>query len=197
LGVPGEQDYRNKGVSFCPHCDGPLFKGKPIAVVGGGNSGVEAAIDLAGVTEKVTVVEFLDELKCDDVLLNKLKSLPNTDIITGARTTEVVGDGSEMTRLDYEDRASGDLRELEVNGVFVQIGLLPNTEWLKDSGVELSDRGEIVTDQRGLTNVPGIFGAGDCTTVPFKQIVVAEGAGATAALSAFDHLIRSQVPVSA
>ncbi|HHV22100.1 MAG TPA: alkyl hydroperoxide reductase subunit F [Propionibacterium sp.] len=197
LGVPGEQDYRNKGVSFCPHCDGPLFKGKEIAVVGGGNSGVEAAIDLAGVTEKVTVVEFLDELKCDNVLLDKLRSMPNTEIITGARTTEVVGDGAEMTRLDYEDRESGEMRQLEVNGVFVQIGLLPNTEWLKDSGVELTDRGEIVMDQRGLTNIPGIFAAGDCTTVPYKQIVVAEGTGATAALSAFDHLIRTKVPVSA
>ena len=196
LGVPGEQDYRNKGVSFCPHCDGPLFKNQPIAVVGGGNSGVEAAIDLAGVTEKVTVVEFLDELKCDDVLLNKLKSLPNAEIITGARTTEVVGDGTQMTTLSYEDRESGDLRELEVNGVFVQIGLLPNTEWLKDSSLELSDRNEIVIDDRGSTNIDGIFGAGDCTTVPFKQIVIAEGTGATAALSAFDHLIRTSAPVS-
>lgn len=193
LGVPGEQDYRNKGVSFCPHCDGPLFKGKSIAVVGGGNSGVEAAIDLAGVTEKVTVVEFLDELKADDVLLTKLDSLPNTAVITKARTTEVVGDGGQMTRLDYEDRESGDLRHLEVNGVFVQIGLHPNTEWLK-GGVELSDRHEIVVDEHGRTSVPGIFAAGDATTVPFKQIVVAEGAGATAALSASDYLIRTSVP---
>ncbi|NNG20958.1 alkyl hydroperoxide reductase subunit F [Naumannella sp. ID2617S] len=194
LGVPGEQDYRNKGVSFCPHCDGPLFKGKPIAVVGGGNSGIEAAIDLAGVTEKVTLVEFLDELRCDDVLLKKFRSMPNTDIITGARTTEVTGDGSELQKLVYEDRASEQVRELEVNGVFVQIGLLPNTEWLRDSGLELSDRHEVVVDERGVTNLPGIFGAGDCTTVPFKQIIVAEGAGATAALSAFDHLIRTSAP---
>lgn len=197
LGVPGEEDYRNKGVSFCPHCDGPLFKNKEIAVVGGGNSGVEAAIDLAGVTEKVTVVEFLDELKCDDVLLNKLKSMPNTEVVTHARTTEIIGDGAQMTRLAYEDRETGEMRQLDVNGVFVQIGLLPNTEWLKDSGVELSDRHEIVIDDRGYTNIPGIFAAGDCTTVPFKQIIVAEGAGATAALSAFDYLIRTKAPVPA
>lgn len=195
LGVPGEDDYRNKGVSFCPHCDGPLFKDKPIAVVGGGNSGVEAAIDLAGVTEHVTVVEFLDELKADDVLLRKLDSLPNTAVVTGARTTEVHGDGGQMTRLAYEDRASGENRALDVDGVFVQIGLLPNTEWLKSSGVELSDRGEIVIDERGNTSVPGVFAAGDCTTVAYKQIVVAEGAGAVAALSAFDHLIRVPVAV--
>jgi NADH-dependent peroxiredoxin subunit F len=194
LGVPGEQDYRNKGVSFCPHCDGPLFKGKPIAVVGGGNSGVEAAIDLAGVTERVTVVEFLDSLKADEVLLRKLESLPNTEVITSARTTEVVGDGGQMTKLVYEDRDSEQIRELEVNGVFVQIGLLPNTEWLKGA-IELSDRGEIVIDERGATSVPGIYAAGDATTVPFKQIVVAEGAGAPVALAAFDHLIRSSVPV--
>ncbi|WP_425307382.1 alkyl hydroperoxide reductase subunit F [Ammonicoccus fulvus] len=194
LGVPGEQDYRNKGVSFCPHCDGPLFKDKPIAVVGGGNSGIEAAIDLAGVTEKVTLVEFLDELRCDDVLLKKFQSLPNSEIITGARTTEVTGDGGQLTQLAYEDRDSGELRTLDVNGVFVQIGLLPNTEWLKESGVELSDRHEIVIDNHGKTNIPGIFGAGDVTTEPFKQIVVAEGGGATAALSAFDYLIRTSVP---
>ncbi|MGJ3507556.1 alkyl hydroperoxide reductase subunit F [Enemella sp. A6] len=193
LGVPGEQEYRNKGVSFCPHCDGPLFKGKPIAVVGGGNSGIEAAIDLAGVTSHVTVVEFLDELKADEVLLRKLHSLPNTEVITGARTTEVLGDDSEMTGLNYEDRATGESRHLDVNGVFVQIGLLPNTEWLKGT-VELSERGEIVIDDRGNTSVPGVFAAGDCTVVPYKQILIAEGAGATSALSAFDHLIR--VPVA-
>jgi len=196
LGVPGEADYRNKGVSFCPHCDGPLFKGKPIAVVGGGNSGVEAAIDLAGVTEHVTVVEFLDQLKADDVLLRKLDSLPNTEVITSARTTEVDGDGKQMTGLQYEDRTTGELRTLDVDGVFVQIGLLPNTDWLKGS-VELTPRGEIVINQKGETDIPGIYGAGDCTTVPFKQIVVAEGSGATAALSAFDHLIRTPAPVAA
>jgi alkyl hydroperoxide reductase subunit F len=194
LGVPGEEDYRNKGVSFCPHCDGPLFKNKPIAVVGGGNSGVEAAIDLAGVTQNVTVIEYLDELKADDVLLKKLESLPNAQVITGARTTEVTGDGGQMTKLLYEDRASEEIREVEVDGVFVQIGLLPNTEWLKGGPIELSDRGEIVIDQHGHTSVPGVLAAGDATTTPFKQILVAEGAGATAALTASDYLIRTSVP---
>lgn len=190
LGVPGEDDYRNRGVSFCPHCDGPLFKDKDIAVVGGGNSGIEAAIDLAGVTGHVTVLEFLDTLKADDVLIQKLKSMGNTEVITSARTSEIAGDGGQMTGLQYEDRESGEIKTLDVNGVFVQIGLLPNTEWLKDSGVELSDRGEIEIDARGATSIPGIFAAGDCTTVPYKQIVVAEGAGATAALGAFDASIR-------
>ena len=190
MGVPGENEYRNKGVSFCPHCDGPLFKGKRIAVVGGGNSGIEAAIDLAGVTAHVTVLEFMDELKADQVLIDKLHSLPNTTVITGARTTEVLGDGDKVTGLSYEDRASGEIRGLDVDGVFVQIGLMPNTAWLTDT-VTLSDRGEIVIDERGHTNVPGVFAAGDCTTVPYKQIVIAYGAGSTAALAAFDHLIRS------
>lgn len=197
LGVPGESDYRNKGVSFCPHCDGPLFKGKPIVVVGGGNSGVEAAIDLAGVTQHVTVVEFMDQLKADDVLLKKLDSLPNTSVITSARTTQVDGDGAQMTALEYEDRTSGEIRTIDCSGVFVQIGLLPNTEWLKDSPLALSPRGEIEISAKGETNIPGIFAAGDCTTVPYKQIVIAEGAGATAALSAFDEMIRAAVPVAA
>ncbi|MDO5726597.1 MAG: alkyl hydroperoxide reductase subunit F [Bowdeniella nasicola] len=193
MGVPGESEYRNKGVSFCPHCDGPLFKGKRIAVVGGGNSGVEAAIDLAGVVEHVTVVEFMDELKADAVLQRKLDSLPNTEVITGARTTEVAGDGSQVTSLVYEDRASGDQRSIDVNGVFVQIGLVPNTAWL-EGAVERTPHGEIVIDERGATNIPGVFAAGDCTTVPYKQIVIAYGAGAIAALSAFDYLIRSSAP---
>ena len=196
LDVPGEAAYRNKGVTFCPHCDGPLFKGKPIAVVGGGNSGIEAAIDLAGVVDHVTVIEFLDELRADDVLLRKLRSLPNVDVITSARTTEIAGDGSEVTGLVYEDRATGETRRLDVSGVFIQIGLLPATEWLKDSGISLSERLEIDVDARGATNIPGIFAAGDATTVPYKQIVISMGAGATAALSAFDHLIRQDVPAS-
>ncbi len=190
MGVPGENEYRNKGVSFCPHCDGPLFKGKRIAVVGGGNSGIEAAIDLAGVVEHVTVVEFMDTLKADAVLVQKLKSLPNTAVITSARTTEVLGDGNQVTGLTYEDRETGETHQLDINGVFVQIGLMPNTGWL-DGTVELSERREIVIDDRGQTDVPGIFAAGDCTTVPYKQIVIAYGAGATAALSAFDYLIRN------
>ena len=196
LGVPGEEEYRNRGVTYCPHCDGPLFTGKRVAVVGGGNSGIEAAIDLAGVVAHVTVVEFLDELRADAVLLRKLSSLPNVDVVTGARTTEVLGDGEQVTGLRYEDRASGEERELALDGVFVQIGLLPNTEWLEGT-VALSPRGEVEIDPRGATSVPGVFAAGDCTTVPYKQIVIAMGAGATAALSAFDHLIRTPVPVQA
>jgi len=190
LGVPGEQEYRNKGVTYCPHCDGPLFKGKRVAVIGGGNSGAEAAIDLAGVVSHVTLVEFDPQLRADEVLQRKLRSLPNVEIIVSARTTEVVGDGSKVTSLRYEDRDSGDAREVALDGVFVQIGLVPNTSWLKDS-VELSPRGELVIDERGATSVPGVFGAGDCTTVPYKQIVIALGAGATASLSAFDYLIRT------
>lgn len=193
MGVPGEEEYRNKGVTFCPHCDGPLFKGKSVAVVGGGNSGVEAAIDLAGIVSHVTLVEFLDDMRADAVLQRKLRSLPNVDVVLGARTTEVVGDGTSVTSLRYEDRATGEARELDVQGVFVQIGLLPNTEWLEGT-VELSDRREIVTDERGNTSIDGVFAAGDCTTSAFKQIVVALGAGSTASLSAFDHLIRSSAP---
>lgn len=190
MGVPGEEEYRNKGVTFCPHCDGPLFKGKRVAVIGGGNSGIEAAIDLAGVVGHVTVVEFLDELRADAVLQRTLNSLPNVDVILSARTTEVLGDGTKVTGLDYQDRTTDELRHLDLDGVFVQIGLLPNTEWLADT-LELSDRREIVIDERGATSGQGVFAAGDCTTVPFKQIVIAMGAGATAALSAFDYLIRT------
>ncbi|MBB3140417.1 alkyl hydroperoxide reductase subunit F [Halomonas organivorans] len=191
MNVPGEAEYRNKGVAYCPHCDGPLFKGKRVAVIGGGNSGVEAAIDLAGIVGEVTLIEFMDELRADEVLQKKLASLPNVEVIKGARTTEVNGDGSRVTGLTYEERASGEMRELALEGVFVQIGLVPNTEWLKDSPIELSERGEIVVDARGMTSVPGIFAAGDVTTVPYKQIVIAMGEGSKAALGAFDHLIRS------
>ena len=193
MGVPGEEEYRNKGVTFCPHCDGPLFKGKRVAVIGGGNSGIEAAIDLAGVVGHVTVVEFLDELRADAVLQRKLHSLPNVDVILSARTTEVHGDGAQVTGLSYENRTDGSMHQLDLDGIFVQIGLLPNTEWLAGA-VEVSPRKEIVIDARGATSVPGIFAAGDCTTVPYKQIVIAMGAGATAALSAFDHLIRTSAP---
>ncbi|MBK9101993.1 MAG: alkyl hydroperoxide reductase subunit F [Austwickia sp.] len=196
MGVPGEQDYRNKGVTFCPHCDGPLFKGKRVAVIGGGNSGIEAAIDLAGVVGHVTVLEFLDELKADAVLQRKLRSLPNVDVVLSAQTTEVVGDGDRVTGLSYQDRVSGQGHTLDLEGIFVQIGLLPNTEWLRGS-LELSDRGEIVIDDRGHTSLPGVFAAGDATTVPYKQIVIAMGAGSTAALSAFDHLIRTSAPAEA
>jgi alkyl hydroperoxide reductase subunit F len=193
MNVPGEAEYRNKGVTYCPHCDGPLFKGKRVAVIGGGNSGVEAAIDLAGVVGHVTLIEFDDQLRADEVLQRKLRSLPNVDIIVSALTTEVLGDGSKVVGLVYEDRTDGSTQTVDLEGIFVQIGLLPNTEWLKGS-VELSPRGEVVIDDHGRTSIPGVFAAGDCTTVPFKQIVIALGAGATAALSAFDHLIRTSAP---
>ncbi len=193
VNVPGEQEYRNKGVAYCPHCDGPLFKGKRTAVIGGGNSGIEAAIDLAGVVAHVTVVEFADQLKADAVLVNKLKSLPNVTIHTNAQTTEITGAQGKVNGLKYKDRATGVEHLVELEGVFVQIGLLPNTEFLRGT-VELSRFGEIIIDAKGHTNVPGVFAAGDCTTVPYKQIVIAAGAGATAALSAFDHLIRATTP---
>jgi alkyl hydroperoxide reductase subunit F len=189
LNVPGEDDYRNKGVAYCPHCDGPLFKGKRVAVVGGGNSGVEAAIDLAGIVAHVTLIEFDSQLRADAVLQRKLASLPNVRVVTSALTTEVHGDGQRVTALSYRDRNHGVTHQVELEGVFVQIGLVPNTEWLKDS-VALSARGEIEVDDRGATSIPGVFAAGDATTTPFKQIVIAMGGGATAGLSAFDYLIR-------
>ncbi|MEN9904946.1 MAG: alkyl hydroperoxide reductase subunit, partial [Pseudomonadota bacterium] len=190
VNVPGEQEYRNRGVAYCPHCDGPLFKGKRVAVIGGGNSGVEAAIDLAGIVAHVTLVEFADQLKADAVLVSKLKSLPNVSIHVNAQTTEITGDGQKVDGIRYQDRASGQEHHVALEGVFVQIGLVPNTEWLKGT-VELSRFGEIVVDAKGHTSVAGVFAAGDCTTVPYKQIVIAAGEGAKAALSAFDHLIRT------
>ena len=193
VNVPGEQEYKNKGVAYCPHCDGPLFKGKRVAVIGGGNSGVEAAIDLAGIVAHVTLIEFDTKLRADAVLVNKLQSLPNVTIHTNAQTTEITGDGQKMNGLTYKDRATGASHHLELEGVFVQIGLVPNTEWLKGT-LELTRHGEIVVDARGQTSVPGVFAAGDATTVPFKQIIIAMGAGATASLGAFDHLIRSSTP---
>ena len=193
MGVPGEENYRNKGVTFCPHCDGPLFKGKRVAVIGGGNSGIEAAIDLAGVVGHVTVLEFLDELRADAVLQRKLRSLPNVEVVLSAKTTEVLGNGEQVTGLDYEDRTTGAATHLDVEGIFVQIGLLPNTDWLGDA-VQLSPRKEVVIDDRGQTSADGVFAAGDCTTVPYKQIVISLGAGATAALAAFDRHIRVTAP---
>jgi alkyl hydroperoxide reductase subunit F len=190
VNVPGEAEYKNKGVAYCPHCDGPLFKGKRTAVIGGGNSGIEAAIDLAGIVKHVTVIEFADQLKADAVLVAKLKTLPNVTIHTHAQTTEITGVGGKVNGIRYKDRTTGDDHWVELEGVFVQIGLVPNTEFLKGT-VELSKFGEIVVDAKGHTNVPGVFAAGDCTTVPFKQIVIAAGEGAKAALSAFDHLIRT------
>ncbi|KTF38843.1 alkyl hydroperoxide reductase subunit F [Xanthomonas translucens] len=195
MNVPGEDQYRNKGVAYCPHCDGPLFKGKRVAVIGGGNSGVEAAIDLAGIVSHVTLVEFDAKLRADEVLQRKLRSLGNVDIIVNAQSTEVIGDGSKVTGLVYKDRVGGDVHRVALEGIFVQIGLLPNTEWLQGT-VALSPRGEIVVDDRGQTSLPGVFAAGDATTVPYKQIIIAMGEGSKAALSAFDHLIRSSAPVS-
>ncbi|MFN3736995.1 alkyl hydroperoxide reductase subunit F [Hydrogenophaga sp.] len=192
VNVPGEAEYKNKGVAYCPHCDGPLFKGKRVAVIGGGNSGVEAAIDLAGVVQHVTLIEFADALKADAVLVSKLKSLPNVTIHVNAQTTEITGAGGTVNGLSYKDRVSGEIRHVELEGVFVQIGLVPNTEWLKGT-LELSRFGEIVVDAKGHTNVDGVFAAGDCTTVPYKQIVIAAGDGAKASLSAFDYLIRQPV----
>jgi alkyl hydroperoxide reductase subunit F len=196
MNVPGEDLYRNKGVAFCPHCDGPLFKGKRVAVIGGGNSGVEAAIDLAGLVAHVTLLEFDTKLRADEVLQRKLRSLPNVVVITNAQTTEVTGDGQRVDGLVYTDRGTGESKRIDLEGVFVQIGLLPNTEWLKGA-IELTPRGEIVTDDKGHTSLPGVFAAGDATTEPYKQIVVAMGGGSTAALSAFDHLIRHSAPAAA
>ena len=193
VNVPGEQEYRNKGVAYCPHCDGPLFKGKRVAVIGGGNSGVEAAIDLAGLVGHVTLLEFGEQLRADAVLVAKLKSLANVAIHTQAQTTEIVGTDGKVSALRYTDRASGEAKQVDLEGVFVQIGLVPNSEWLKGT-LELSRHGEIVVDARGQTSLPGVFAAGDVTTVPFKQIIIATGDGAKAALGAFDHLMRSAVP---
>ncbi|MGB4345311.1 MAG: alkyl hydroperoxide reductase subunit F [Burkholderiaceae bacterium] len=194
LNVPGEQEYRNKGVAYCPHCDGPLFKGKRVSVVGGGNSGVEAAIDLAGIVGHVTLLEYDAILRADEVLQRKLRSLPNVTVITQAQTTEVTGDGSKVNGMRYIDRRTGETKSIELEGIFVQIGLLPNTDFIK-STVALSKRGEIEVDARGQTSVPGVFAAGDVTTVPYKQIIIAMGEGAKASLGAFDYLIRSSAPV--
>jgi alkyl hydroperoxide reductase subunit F len=194
LNVPGEREYRNKGVAYCPHCDGPLFKGKRVSVVGGGNSGVEAAIDLAGIVGHVTLLEFDSKLRADEVLQRKLRSLSNVTVITDAQTTEVTGDGSTVNGLRYTDRKSGESKTLELEGIFIQIGLLPNTDWIKGT-VALSKHGEIEVDAKGQTSVPGVFAAGDVTTVPYKQIIIAMGEGSKAALSAFDHLIRTSAPM--
>jgi alkyl hydroperoxide reductase subunit F len=194
VNVPGEAEYKNKGVAYCPHCDGPLFKGKRVSVIGGGNSGVEAAIDLAGIVEHVTLIEFADQLKADAVLVNKLKSLPNVTIHANAQTTEITGEGGKVNGLSYKDRATDVVHHVELEGVFVQIGLVPNTEFLKGT-LELSKFGEIVIDAKGHTSMPGVFAAGDCTTVPYKQIIVAAGEGSKAALSAFDYLIRQPATV--
>ena len=191
MNVPGEKEYKTRGVAYCPHCDGPLFKGKRVAVIGGGNSGVEAAIDLAGIVEHVTLVEFDTKLRADQVLQDKLNSLSNTTVIMNALSTEVIGNGAQVTGLNYKDRATDAIHSITLAGIFVQIGLLPNTDFLKETAVELSNRNEIVVNDRNETNVKGVFAAGDCTTVPYKQIIIAAGEGAKASLSAFDYIIRS------
>lgn len=188
VGVPGEQEFRNKGVTYCPHCDGPLFEGKDVAVIGGGNSGIEAAIDLAGIVKHVTVLEFMPELKADSVLQERLRSLPNVTVITNAETKEITGT-DKVEGITYVDRTTGETHHIELQGVFVQIGLVPNTDWLGDTVERV--RGEIVVDERGMTSLPGVFAAGDCTNSPYKQIIISMGSGATAALGAFDYLIRN------
>ena len=193
MNVPGEQEYKARGVAYCPHCDGPLFKGKRVAVIGGGNSGVEAAIDLAGIVAHVTLIEFDTFLRADAVLQKKLYSLPNVRVILHALTSEVTGDGEKVNGLVYKDRTSNEMHKIDLEGIFVQIGLLPNTDWLKGT-INLSPRGEIEVDARGQTSLPGVFAAGDCTTVPYKQIIIAMGEGAKASLSAFDYLIRTSAP---
>jgi NADH-dependent peroxiredoxin subunit F len=190
LGVPGEAEYRGKGVAYCPHCDGPLFKGKPVAVIGGGNSGVEAAIDLAGIVAHVTLLQFDSALKADAVLQNKLRSLSNVTIVTNAQTTEITGNGEKMNGLNYKNRETGETVHLDLDAVFVQIGLLPNTDFIKGGPITLSQFGEIEVDSHGATTMPGVFAAGDVTTVPYKQIIIAMGEGAKASLGAFDYLIR-------
>ncbi|WYP26854.1 alkyl hydroperoxide reductase subunit F [Alkalihalobacillus sp. FSL W8-0930] len=189
VGVPGEEEFKNKGVAYCPHCDGPLFEGKDVAVIGGGNSGIEAAIDLAGIVNHVTVLEFAPELKADSVLQDRVNSLPNVTVITNAQTTEITGDTS-VNGISYKDRATDEIHHVALQGVFVQIGLVPNTEWL-DESVERNRMGEIVVDKQGATSVKGLFAAGDCTDSAYNQIIISMGSGATASLGAFDYLIRN------
>ncbi|MFZ7804980.1 alkyl hydroperoxide reductase subunit F [Bacillus thuringiensis] len=188
VGVPGEAEFKNKGVAYCPHCDGPLFTGKDVAVIGGGNSGIEAAIDLAGIVKHVTVLEFMPELKADAVLQERLNSLPNVTVLKNVQTKEITGT-DKVNGISYIDRETEEVHHVELQGVFVQIGLVPNTDWLGET-VERA-RGEIVTDKHGATNVPGVFAAGDCTNNPYKQIIISMGSGANAALGAFDYLIRN------
>lgn len=189
IGVPGEIEFKNKGVAYCPHCDGPVFKGKRVAVIGGGNSGIEAAIDLAGIVEHVTVLEFLPELKADIVLQQRLYSLPNVTVLKNVQTKEITGT-HKVNGITYVDRTTEATHHIELQGVFILIGLVPNTDWLGKT-VERNHFGEIVVDKHGATNIPGVFAAGDCTTSPYKQIIISMGSGATAALSAFDYLIRN------
>ena len=189
LGVPGEQEFKNKGVAYCPHCDGPIFKGKDVAVIGGGNSGVEAAIDLAGIVNHVTLIQRSEELKADKVLQERVRSLKNVTVITNALTQEITGT-DKVSGLTYIDRVSGEEKHVTLEGVFIQIGLLPNTEFLQGA-INTNERGEIVIDKHGATSMSGVFAAGDCTDTVYKQIVISMGSGATAALGAFDYMIRN------
>lgn len=189
IGVPGEKEFKNKGVAYCPHCDGPIFEGKDVAVIGGGNSGVEAAIDLAGIVKHVTVLEFLPEMKADAVLQERLRSLPNVTVFTNVATEEIYG-SDKVEGIRYKDRDTGESHEIALQGVFVQIGLVPNTEWLKGT-VDMNKFGEIIVDEHNMTNMPGVFAAGDCTNSAYKQIIISMGSGATASLGAFDYLIRN------
>ena len=189
LNIPGEKEHIGQGVAFCAHCDGPFYKGKKVAVVGGGNSGVEAAIDLAGIAESVVLLEYGEKLRADEVLVNKLKSLPNTSILTQAQSTEVIGQNGKVVALQFKSRATEQVTRLEVDGVFVQIGLVPNSQFVKDL-VEVTPSGEIVVDSKGRTSLSGVYAAGDVTTIPFKQIVMAMGDGAKAALTAFEDRMR-------
>lgn len=188
VNVPGEEEFKNKGVAYCPNCDGPLFKGKNVAVIGGGNSGIEAAIDLAGLVDHVTVLEFMPELKADEVLQKRLYSLNNVTVLKNVQTKEITGT-DKVNGITYIDRDTGAVKQIALEGIFVQIGLIPNTEWL--TTVERNKLGEIIVDNHGATNIPGVFAAGDCTNSPYKQIIISMGSGATAALGAFDYLIRN------
>ena len=189
MGIPGELEFKGKGVAYCPHCDGPLFKGKHVAVIGGGNSGVEAAIDLAGIVGHVTLFEFMPDLKADKILQVRLFSLKNVNVILNTETKKIIGD-TQVKAIKFMNRDTQEMQELALDGVFIQIGLIPNTDWLKDD-LKLSKYGEIEINDHGETSVPGIFAAGDVTTVPYKQIIIAMGEGSKAALGAFDYLIRN------
>lgn len=189
LNIPGEAEYIGRGVAFCPHCDGPFYKGKHVAVIGGGNSGIEAAIDLAGTCAKVTVFEFLDALKADQVLQEKVKNLPNVEIFVSSQTVEVIGDKEKVRGIRVKNRHTAEERTIELDGIFVQIGLAANSGVFKEV-VETNRAGEIITDTSCRTAIPGIYAAGDVSTVPYKQIIISMGEGAKAALSAFEDRIR-------
>jgi alkyl hydroperoxide reductase subunit F len=189
IGVKGEQEFKNRGIAYCPHCDGPLYANKNVAVIGGGNSGIEAAIDLAGMVSQVTVIEFMPELKADKILQERLSALKNVTVVTNAQTTEIAGQ-EKVQSLSYKERETGVEKTIDVEGVFILIGLVPNTEWLKGT-VDQTKSGEIIVDKHGSTNVQGVFAAGDCTDSAYKQIIISMGSGATAALGAFDYLIRN------